>query len=269
MNPPASTPEESVQLRVYGAPDLPTLIYLPGVHGDWTLVGSFRARVLGSVRFVEFTYPRTVTWSLEDYAAAIETALRAQGITGGWLLGESFGSQVAWKLVERAARAPHASQPAMAWNGLVLAGGFVRHPTATLARVSRWLWEAAPLPCLFWFLHVYLKFAQFRHRHAPETMAGMAEFAARRNAQDRLAMGHRLGLLAANHPEPTAQQTTLPVYYVSGWIDPVVPWPWVRAYLRRRCPGFRESQIIWPADHNILGTAPETAARHVLRWIRE
>src|SRR5580765_7991273 len=92
---------EAVQVRVYGNDTLPTLIYLPGLHGDWTLVTSFRKHVLGKVRFVEMTYPRTLTWSLEAYAEAIETALAQNGVTHGWLLGESFGSQPLWALVQR------------------------------------------------------------------------------------------------------------------------------------------------------------------------
>ena len=57
--------EEKLQLRVYGDASLPTLIYLPGMHGDWTLIGGFRNAVAGRVRFVEMTYPRTLTWSLD------------------------------------------------------------------------------------------------------------------------------------------------------------------------------------------------------------
>src|SRR5947207_11133437 len=91
---------ESIQIRIHGEASLPTLVYLPGTHGDWTLVSSFRAAIAGKVRFVEFTYPRTTTWSLEDYAGAIEESLLANGIDGGWLLGESFGSQPAWQIVK-------------------------------------------------------------------------------------------------------------------------------------------------------------------------
>src|ERR1700761_9501413 len=111
--------EDKLLMRVYGDASLPTLIYLPGMHGDWTLIGGFRAAVAGKVRFVEMAYPRTLTWSLDDYAAAIEEALAQQGITSGWLLGESFGSQPLWKLV---ARGKFQAQ------GVFLAGGFVRYP---------------------------------------------------------------------------------------------------------------------------------------------
>ena len=118
---------EELQLRVHGEASLPTLIYLPGLHGDWTLIGGFRKAIGEKVRFVEFTYPRTLTWSLDDYAAAIETALAQNGITGGWLLGESYGSQVLWALL---ARGKFQAQ------GAILAGGFVKHPMRWAVRLA-------------------------------------------------------------------------------------------------------------------------------------
>ena len=92
---------EKLQIRIHGAPVLPTLIYLPGLHGDWTLISGLRKHLAGQVRLVELTYPRTLEWSLDDYAANIETLLDQHGITEGWLLGESYGSQVLWPLVGR------------------------------------------------------------------------------------------------------------------------------------------------------------------------
>ena len=52
--------EESLQLRIHGEASLPTLIYLPGLHGDWTLAGGLLEALDGRVRFVEITYPRTL-----------------------------------------------------------------------------------------------------------------------------------------------------------------------------------------------------------------
>src|SRR5258708_12593168 len=85
---------EELQLRIHGSDSLPTLVYLPGLHGDWTLIGRFRNALAGRVRFVEVTYPRTLTWSLDDYAAGVETELSRRGVTRGWFLAESFTSQV-------------------------------------------------------------------------------------------------------------------------------------------------------------------------------
>src|SRR6266446_7487090 len=110
---------EKMAVRVHGADCGRTLIYLPGLHGDWTLIGRFRKALRGRVRFVEVTYPRTLAWSLEDYAAGVEAALAQQGIFTGWLLGESFSSLVVWPILARNRFQAH---------GVVLSGGFVRHP---------------------------------------------------------------------------------------------------------------------------------------------
>src|ERR1043166_6684251 len=139
---------QGVQMRVCGDGSLPTLVYLPGLHGDWTLVSSFRAAVAGRVRFVEFTYPRTTSWSLEDYAREIETMLLAEGIRSGWLLGESFGSQPAWQMVKRFRerqgiefRPTFGCQP----EGLILAGGFVRPPVIWAVRLAGRVSSAIPM----------------------------------------------------------------------------------------------------------------------------
>src|SRR5260221_13564125 len=106
---------EELQLRVQGDPSLPTLVYLPGLHGDWTLIGRFRQALRSRVRFVEITYPRTLTWTLEDYAGGVEKALAEHDINRVWLLGESFSSQVVWPLLSR---------KRLQIEGVILAGGF-------------------------------------------------------------------------------------------------------------------------------------------------
>src|SRR6266403_1635731 len=91
----------AVRLRICDPSSQPTLIYLPGLHGNWTLIGGFRDALAGRVRFVETTYPPTLKWSLEDYAAEVEAALAGHGIAEGWLLAESFSSQIAWPIIRR------------------------------------------------------------------------------------------------------------------------------------------------------------------------
>ena len=44
--------EERLQLRLHGSAELPALVYCPGLHGDWTLIGRFRRALRGRVRFV-------------------------------------------------------------------------------------------------------------------------------------------------------------------------------------------------------------------------
>ena len=295
---------EHLQIRIHGDTSLPTLVYLPGMHGDWTLVSSFRAAIAGRVRFVEFAYPRTVTWSLEDYAAGIEEALLANGIERGWLLGESFGSQPTWALIARGQNGRLANQPERRppirrvedpsapiqagtesgvpiaadlpprhhfhAQGLILSGGFVRHPVNWAVRLAGQVSGAMPLRCVKLFCVAYASYAKFRHKHAPETLASIGEFVANRTQEsDRRAIVHRYAIIADNDLRSVARQFALPVYYLAGLVDPLVPWPFVRRWLRRNCPGYRGGKMIWRADHNVLGTAPKKSAEQILAWISE
>lgn len=264
---------------------MPTLIYLPGIHGDWTLVSSFRERMKSHVRFVEFTYPRTLEWSLEDYATAVLEQLAANEIYEGIVLGESFGSQVAWAMLAegrdscRPADPSHTAEGQWSAQGdrsvalpframaLILAGGFVRYPFMPLVDLSRWVWQLTPSPVVRAFFKGYAIVARWRHRHAPETAAAIKEFVARRTPLDLAAMGHRLKLIRENDPTSTACQVAIPVGQLAGFWDPIVWQPAVRSWLRRFCPGYRETRVIPTADHNILGTAPDAAAKVVAEWI--
>jgi pimeloyl-ACP methyl ester carboxylesterase len=262
--------DETLRLRLYGDASRPTLIYLPGLHGDWTLIAAFRKAVAGHVRFVEMTYPRTLTWSLDDYAAAIEQALLQNGVTRGWLLAESFGSQPAWALVARNPEPGFSQQDSAPFqiDGLILAGGFVRHP---LQRLVRWAERAAgaiPLRLLITVIFGYAKVARFRFRRSPEILERLDEFIERRTELDRQAAVHRLHLIAESDFRSVARGTNLPVFALTGLLDPIVPWPLVRRWLRHHCPALRDYQIIRRADHNVLGTGTQEAARLVLRWMK-
>ena len=247
-------------MRVYGDSAQPTLIYLPGIHGDWTLVSSFRRALAGRLRFAEFTYPRTLDWSLDDYAQGVETALAEQGIARGWLLGESFSSQVVWSLVAR----QHFEIQA-----LVLAGGFVRHPMRWGVRLAERLCGGISLGLLARVLFGYARVARFRYRHSPEVQANIQEFIARRTELDLKAARHRLRLIAQNDPRPIARRVTVPVYALTGLVDPIVPWWFVRPWLKKNCPALHDYKILWRADHNVLGTAAEASAEQVMRWMNE
>jgi pimeloyl-ACP methyl ester carboxylesterase len=280
---------EGIRLRVHGDASLPTLVYLPGLHGDWTLVSSFRAAVAGRARFVECAYPRTATWSLEDYAGAIAAALAAHGIERGWLLGESFGSQPAWQLIARCLSAdPPASRmgasallasasqggapPATAVfrpEGLILAGGFVRHPVPPGVRLLRRLNAGVRTSTLARLLRLYAVYARVRHHHARATLNALDEFVSNRLAPgDAEAIVHRLDLIASNDPRPVARQTRLPVRYLAGLVDPLVPFPFVRVWLWRHCPGYGGGRTLFNADHNVLATAPQASATQILAWMK-
>ena len=249
---------ELLQTRIHGEASLPTLIYLPGLHGDWTLIGGFRHALNGKVRFVEITYPRTLAWSLDDYAAAVETTLAETGVTTGWLLGESFSSQVVWAMV---ARGKFATQ------GVILAGGFVKHPNPTLWAMEK-ITKRISTRFLVWIIFGYAKVARFGYRRSPQTLAAMDEFIARRTELDRRAAQHRLHLVAENDPRPIVRRVKLPVFGLTGLFDPIVPWPPVRRWLKKNCPALRGYRIIPRANHNVLSTAPAESSRQILEWMK-
>lgn len=268
-----------LKVRIHGDAALPTLIYLPGLHGDWLLVTRFRLAVAGRVRFVEFTYPNTVTWSLDDYATAVEGKLREHGITRGWLLAESFGSQVAWPLLVRSRRGEEADTsevksasfrrrlPEFQAEGLILAGGFAKHPWLAAVRATEWLVRRLPLAWLTGVVGGYAVVARWRFKQNPEVLAALRDFKARWGEPLRHAAGHRLRLIAANDPRSLARAVTRPVFHLAGVLDPVVPWPPVQRWLRRECSGWRANKVVWAADHNVLGTGTTAAAAQILSWM--
>lgn len=247
-----------VEIRVHGEARSPTLVYLPGIHGDWTLAGGFRRALANQLRFVEVSYPLGTDWTEGAYAAAIVETLAEREISSGWLLGESFGSQVAWEICR---------STSFTADGIILAGGFVRHPLPFLAE---WLYSRSgerTFRVMRAALGGYAQVARLRFGRSPETLAEIREFVARRTRADFDSGRHRLQLVARHDPRCVARSLHIPVYAMCGCLDPIVPWFPVRRWLKRNCPGFREAVTIWPADHNVLGTAPKRSAEKVLTWM--
>jgi pimeloyl-ACP methyl ester carboxylesterase len=122
--------------------------------------------------------------------------------------------------------------------------------------------------CINLFCAIYARYAHFRHRHAPETLAAIAEFVANRTMEaDRQAIVHRYTLIAENDLRFVARRAAFPVFYLAGLVDPLVPWCYVRWWLRKNCPGYRGGKTMWRADHNVLGTAPQKSAEQIFAWI--
>lgn len=251
---------ERLQVRVYGEPSQPTLIYLPGSHGDWSVISGFRELMRPHFCFVEFTYPRTQTWTMQEYGEQIAAALRANGIHQGWLLGESFGSQVAWELLRA---------PGFHCEGIILCGGFIRHPfpwgAALFRRLChRLLGKPERIPGL---MQRYESWVKRSYEFTPQQDASIQEFKYRRTVTDGLAALHRLFLIQHNDPRQTAREFRGPVYYLGGFWDPLVPWYLVIPWLKRHCPSYAGSRILGRADHNVLFSAPNKSAQTILKWL--
>ena len=260
--------EEPLLIRVHGDPSGPTMIHLPGIHGDWSMVGDFRREAVKHLCFVEFTYPRTTTWSMDQYGQAIYDSLLQHNIKHGWIMAESFGSQLAWKVLEIQRKSPQDFTP----EGSILAGGFVQHMTL----------------CGFKFLGFKIKFSiktQFtilrytgrrilkRCLRDPLVKEDLMEFKKRRSQLDRDAVKHRLKIIAANDPRPVAAETHIPVYCMGGLIDLAVIFPHTRYWLWRHCPGYKGGYLMLDpdlrvigSDHHVLGRAKKAFAI-MSRWM--
>lgn len=262
------TPFEKLQLRIHGPAAAPTLIHLPGLHGDWTLLAPFRHALNNRARLVETAYPHQPDWRLDDYAAAMESALLDRGVSSGWILGESFSSQVAWAFLERQQCAGDAGRFRV--EGLILVGGFVRHPWPWGVRLALAASRRASVAFIRRACTFYARTMSKRFGHCPGAAEEFAQFVANRaNDPDRHVITRRYLLIAENRPAAIAQATRLPVYHLSGAWDPIVPWWHVRPWLRKHCPGYRSSSIIWSGDHNILLSSPDKSAEQILAWVNE
>lgn len=247
-----------VEVRVHSPLATTTLVYLPGVHGDWTLLGGFRHAIGGSVRLVEVTYPRTTRWSLDDYAAGVEQSLGQIGINEAWLLGESFGSQVVWEVLHRRS---------IQVTGVILAGGFARYPAPWIAGLAARSLARSSFKRLTWAFRAYVSVSKIRFRRSPATLGSLEEFLSRRTPEDCRAVQHRMELVARNDPRQKARVKNAPLYLLTGFWDPIVPWYPAKRWLRKHSPNYCGNRMIWTADHNVLGTAPKAAAAQVREWI--
>ena len=115
----------------------------------------------------------------------------------------------------------------------------------------------------------YARLARWRFRNSPKNLEAINEFIARRTKLDQQAAQHRLRLLSLTDPCPIAKTTRVPIYALAGLVDPIVPWIFVRHWLRKNCPALRAYRVIGKADHNVLGTASRVAAEQVVAWMED
>jgi hypothetical protein len=133
-------------------------------------------------------------------------------------------------------------------------------------RFAEWVCGAIPLGLLRGLLFGYAWLARKRFRREPAVQEALDEFMERRTELDRQAARHRLHLIAENDPAAPAQASRVPVYALSGVLDPLVPWFCARSWLGRNCRDLRAYRVLL-ADHNVLSTASRRAARQVLEWM--
>src|SRR6185436_7269760 len=162
---------------------------------------------------------------------------------------ESFSSQVGWAMIQRFLD----GTGSLRLEGLILAGGFVRHPWPWGVSLAHSASRMIPAWLLGGLCKAYGRSACRRCKADSETATEIADFVRRRlDVGDRSAVTSRYRLISSADFRPIARRTTLPVFHLSGNLDPIVPWWLVRRWLADNCPGFRESRILPRTGHNHL-----------------
>jgi pimeloyl-ACP methyl ester carboxylesterase len=251
---------------MYHAGTQPTLIYLPGIHGDWTLAGRFRRALGDRAGFVEFNYPRSLQWNLEDYADAVVEALEARGINHGWLIGESFSSQVAWAIGARQTQAARVAG-AFVIDGVILAGGFVRYPYDWEVRAGIWSHDHLPDACWRFGFSCLVHSARWLAGNDPAIAEDVVEFVARRTPEDLRIIRRRMEILLERDLRPAACAARMPVYQLTARGDFIVPWGPVRRWLRAACPGYRSTRVVPFSSHSVLFSRPALSVEQILVWV--
>jgi hypothetical protein len=134
-------------------------------------------------------------------------------------------------------------------------------------RLAEYLAGAISLGVLTRILFGYARLARWRFRRSPKALEAINEFIARRTKLDQQAAQHRLRLLTITDPCGVVRETKVPIYGLTGLFDPIVPWVFVRPWMRKNCAALRDYRVVWKADHNVLGTASSVAAEQVVKWM--
>ena len=243
-----------------GDPNATPLLYLPGVHGDWT--PQVRARPLLSRNFhlVETAYPRIENWSIEDYALALKELLDGLAIQSAHIVGESFGSLVGWQF--------GIANPERV-RSFTLVGGFSRPPRFRAAAAAAAVLKSLPTSLLESAIDLYVagKSAVGEHREIFDSGA----YPATRTPRGRRATANRMSIIQDSEFRDQLKEIGFPVRYLGGERDVVVPVRREIATLQAMLPlhcDFR-SELVAGAPHAVVASHPEECAEHLSRWVHE
>lgn len=236
------------------------LVYLPGVHGDWTAQSGVR-RVLGrEFHFIETAYPHIERWSIADYGRAVKDLLDGLGIESAHLVGESFGSLVAWEFgVQHPERV----------RSFTLVGGFSRAPRLRVAATAASALRTLPSGFFEAAIDVYVAgkslFGEQRERF------DTGPYPATRTPRGIRATANRMSLIQETDFRDQLSTVRFPVRYLGGARDLVIPVRREIATLDAHLPPHCDfqSELITGAPHNVIASHPRAASHRICRWIRD
>ncbi len=243
-----------------GDPDAPPVLYLPGVHGDWTPQIGARPLLSRDYHFVETAYPRIDTWSIDDYARALNALLDELGIESAHIVGESFGSLVGWQFgIENPERI----------RSFTLVGGFARPPRFRIASAAAVALKKLPNGLLESGIDYYVAgksaFGQSR-----ETF-DVGAYPATRTERGRRATANRMNIIQGSDFSTQLKEVSFPVRYLGGANDIVVPIRREIATLSAHLPTHCDfqSELLRGAPHAMIASHPEETSERISQWVNE
>lgn len=248
--------------QVSGPTDAPAIVYLPGVHGDWTPNEAARMHLTRGARLVEVAYPRREEWALGDFAASLVRLLDRLDIGSAHLVGESFGSLVAWEA--------GLTQPDRV-SSLLLVGGFVQPPPFRVATSAKWFLRGLPTPALEMGIDAYVHYKSRKGERRLGKSEGVSPYAASRTRGGKRATANRMAIIERSDFRERLSRVPHPVRYIGGSNDTVIPVARELSTLRQHLPAHTtfESQLIDGAPHAIIVSHPEITTGALTRWVND
>lgn len=240
----------------------PAALYLPGVHGDWTPFHRIRPLLSKELQLLEISYPKSTDWSLADLSGLLVALMDELEIDRAHLLAESFGSLLGWEI---GLRHPERSR------SIIIVGGFAQPPPHGRAGLAGKGLRLLPSALFERGVdsYVYMKAALGQARPSPGE--NLPPYFAVREKAGMLSTAHRMDIIQRSDFRPAIDGLSVPVRYLAGARDLIVPVKREVSVLARALPSSArfESELVPGAPHMILLSHPERSSEVILRWVRE
>lgn len=252
-----------------GRADAPPLVYVPGIHGDWTPLRRSRGLFHRRARLIEVAYPRQSRWRLRDYAESMDRMMNRLNLKSAHFAVESFGSLVGWQyLLTRPERV----------RSIVVVGGFTHSPGKPKVFLAQ-LGLRSISPELFekgmeWYCSrlLHSSNAQAVERGVDRRELDPATlYPAARTPDGWRTIISRLSLIQNADFRPYLNRVRTPVRYLGGASDMVVPvHREVRTLWSGLTPRCRFASALVPdAPHMVIASHPRGSTERICDWIEQ
>ena len=256
----AETAGAELVYRIRGGEEALPVVYLPGVHGDWTPQAAASQILASAFRLVEISYPKEPLWRLGDYASALVSLLDRLEIESAHVVAESFGSLVGWEFgLEHRSRV----------RSMVIVGGFCQPPGPRKVLLAKWGLSVLPTGLFERGVDAYVAMRQHQGKLEQPEMEVDLPYAAVRTDLGRIATVSRFELICTSDYRHQLNVVVCAVRYIrveSGWRVPV------RGELRT-LEGILSEEVgcqscrIADAPHMIISSHPVETAEQITDWI--